>query len=602
MCGIAGCYLTHDRPDMVVLQRMMQAIAHRGPDGAGQYVKDGTALLHTRLSIIDPAGGGQPLYNEDKSLVLVANGEIYNYVELRDTLESLGHHFSTHSDCETILHAYEVYGLDCLQHLHGMFAFALYDSKHDALLLARDRLGIKPLFFSQQRDGLYFASEIKALLPVLAQKEINPNALGQYLQCNFSSGPDTLLQGVHRLLPGEVITIGVNGLNRARYWTVCEVKTNDVSFEQAQEQFDILMNQVMLEHMRSDVPFGLFLSGGVDSSILLALLSRECKTPIRTFSVGFPNSGVRNELDAAATIAERLGARHTAFELDRDRLWLGLPHCIWLTDELMGDYANLPVSLLAEQAGRELKVVFSGEGGDEAFAGYGRYRAHGLRALLRWLRAPATGGFRGRGLFSGHETNIASPVLKSAMQNWRTPFVDAWQTAPRDWSLLQKMQATDIATWLPDDLLVKADRLLMGWGVEGRVPFLDHRVVEFGLSLPDHLKINRKTGKLFLRQWAERMLPREHLWSKKSGFTVPLREWLSGDLLNRLETSLPQNAGVRQWLNPAGVCALIRQQRQGGNYSAALWAIMQFAIWHTLFIENNGTAPGASANPEDYIA
>lgn len=602
MCGIGGLYLHRGEAPESALHAVAQRLAHRGPDGSGQWREQRIGLVHTRLAIIDLSGGQQPLTNETGTLVLVANGEIYNYIELRQELEALGHQFATHSDCETILHAYEAWGEDFIERLHGMFAFALYNRTSGTLLLARDRLGIKPLFFCTRPEGYYFSSEIKGLLPFIGQPEVNPHALAQYLQSNYSTGNTTLYQGVERLLPGEMVSMDAAGvLSRRRYWSPYQIQPASLSLPDALEHFDALMHDVMREHMRTDVPFGLFLSGGVDSSVLLALLARASQTPIRTLSVGFPDSGVRNELAVAAATVARFSANHSALELDKNSLLPRLPHCIWAADELMADYASLPLSALAERAGDELKVVFSGEGGDEVFAGYGRYRPHPLKALLGWLRAPDTGGYRSKGQFSGQPPALFSPELHAALQHWHEPFSDAWRAAPRSWSRLQRMQATDMETWLPDDLLVKADRILMAWGVEGRVPFLDHRVVEFGLALPDALKIDRHNGKRFLKRWAEQFLPREHLWGKKSGFTVPVREWLSGSLLDQLETRLPENTGVRRWFNPAAVRTLIQQQRSTGHHAPALWALLQFAIWHTLFIEGDGSRPGTTANIMDYL-
>lgn len=600
MCGLGGIYLKTGQVGESTLNTITQRLSHRGPDGVGTWREGRVGLIHVRLAIIDLAGGQQPLYNEDRSLVLIANGEIYNYIELRQELEALGHRFATHSDCETILHAYEAYGDSFLDHLHGMFAFALYDKNTGDLILARDRLGIKPLFISSNSDGVYFASEIKGILPLLGKPEVEPFALAQYLQSNYSSGRATLFKGVERVLPGEVVKISSTGdITRRIYWSPNHVMPSHVSLNDALAQYDVLMEQVMREHMRTDVPFGLFLSGGVDSSVLLALLSRYADEPIRTLSVGFPGTGVRNELAVAASTATKFSARHDALELHQDTLLKRLPHCVWAADELMADYASLPLSALAERAGAELKVVFSGEGGDEVFAGYGRYRPHPLKALLGYLRAPGTQGFRSKGLFS--EVGLCSAELSSAMQHWRAPLIEAWNAAPATWSKLQRMQAADMATWLPDDLLVKADRILMAFGVEGRVPFLDHRVVEFGLGLPDEYKIDGKNGKRFLKQWAEQYFPREQLWGKKSGFTVPVNEWLSGDLLDKLETHLPQNTGIQRWFNADAITKLIQRQRSHRDRSQPLWAMLQFAIWHRMFIEGDGVRPPTEADLFQYI-
>lgn len=602
MCGIAGLFVTGapaTRPD---LDEMARRLAHRGPDGQGFHRRDGVGLVHTRLSIIDLAGGAQPLYNEDRSLALVANGEIYNYLELRRELEGLGHRFATHSDCETILHAYEAWGDGFLERLQGMFAFALHDTVRGELILVRDRLGIKPLYYAATPAGLAFASEIKALIPWIGRPAVDPVGLAQFLQLNFTCAPRTLMAGVDKLPPGSELRLGAQGTPRLRrWWTPLTVRPADLGMEEALERFDALMAGVIDIHLRSDVPYGLFLSGGVDSSLLAALIARRTREPLRTFSVGFPDSSVHNELHAAAWVAQRLATRHTALEVSADEMLRRLPHAVWAADDLTADYANLPVSLLAERAGAELKVVFSGEGGDEVFAGYGRYRMPALKRWLAALRRPGTGGFRTRGMFDRAGPGLFSPELAAVWRQWRAPITSAWADTPGTWSRLQRMQYVDLETWLPDDLLVKADRMLMAWGVEGRVPFLDHRVVEFGLALPDAMKRDARTGKRFLKTWGERLLPAEHLWTRKKGFTVPVRDWLRGERMERLSGALRASPGIRAWLDPRGVEGLCRRQQATGRFSAPVWALLHFALWHRFFVEGDGAAPGRSADPLDLL-
>ena len=605
MCGIAGLSLYSDIPDRDVLQKMGDYLSHRGPDDTGLFIKDTTGLAHTRLSIIDLAGGHQPLFARQDTLVLVANGEIYNYIELRAQLESQGHHFKTHSDCEVILHAYVEFGLDFIGKLYGMFAFALYDCIEKRLILVRDRLGIKPLFIAHHSNGLAFGSELKALLPSFVRSpEINPDGLLQYLQNQFNSGYTTILKNVERVLPGEALCIESGRIARRwQYWSTLDVAPCDIDTVQAQEQFDELMETVMRQHMRSDVPFGLFLSGGIDSSVVLALLSRFKSEPVRTFSVGFPDTPAGSELPAAQTLANHFGSRHTSFTPDRDAMFFRLPYSIWAADDLMRDNANLPTLMLAEEASRELKVIFSGEGGDEVFAGYGRYRMPRIERWVKNLLAPGSGGFRTRGTFrGGRPRELFSNALLSSPGTAREPFIHAWQQTPASWSDLQRMQYTDIVTALPDNLLVKVDRMLMSWGIEGRVPFLDHRIVEFGLALPDRLKVEGRQGKVFLRRWAERYLPHDHLWTRKKGFIVPIAEWLTGDILSRLETTLPDNAAIQTWFKPDGIRLLIRQQHESGNVSRLLWTIFQFAIWHRILIENNGERPSPNQDPVEMIS
>ncbi|MGA7949274.1 MAG: asparagine synthase (glutamine-hydrolyzing) [Thiobacillaceae bacterium] len=599
MCGIAGHFL-RSPPAASAGPLLVDALAHRGPDGSGLHQAGTVLLAHTRLSIIDLNTGAQPLFNESRSLALVANGEIYNHVELRQELIALGHRFATGSDCEILLHAYEQYGNAFLERVRGMFAFALHDMNTDKVLLGRDRLGIKPLFIRSTTNGVWFASELKALYRVLGQPEINPVALGRIIQSGFAAGNEILAAGYERVLPAEVVCVGPTGIEtRRRYWAP-RLPALPGNFEAALDAFDELMTQVMVEHSRADVPFGLFLSGGVDSSTLLALLTHHQEAPLQTFSVGFPGSSVHDELDAAASVARQFGARHTALRLTEDDLLRQLPLSVWAADELMGDYANLPVLALAQEAGKLLKVVFSGEGGDEVFAGYGRYR---IPAALRWLRsltAPGGGGFRTRGMLAGLP-QLCGPELKQALSAWRQPFVEAWAHAPRQDQTLARMQWVDMATWLPDDLLVKADRMLMAWALEGRVPFLDHRVIEFGLALPAEWKIRRRTGKVFLRRWAERRLPAEHLWSRKKGFTVPVRDWMRGPLLDALEHRLPANPAVRTWFSAPGLKALFERQRKTGAHAGVLWQLFQLALWHRLFVEGDGQRPSPQLDPLDIL-
>lgn len=600
MCGIAGLFLKQGEVAEPLLQQAAAAIAHRGPDGHGLFLERGVGLVHTRLSIIDLEHGGQPLHSQDRQLCLVANGEVYNYIELRQQLQAHGYLFSTHSDCEPLMAAYRHHGDAFFEQLYGMYAFALYDRANERLILARDRLGIKPLFIKEDQEGVYFASELKGVMKLCGgAPEINPAGLVQYLQNNFSSSHTTLLQGVTRVLPGEAVVIEKGRIvKRWRYWTPNHVQPYRGSEEEARQAFDGLMDEVMKIHLRSDVPFGLFLSGGVDSAVLLALLDKHVDGPINTYSAGFPGSSVANELNAAGAMARQFNSRHTVLELSEQELLNALPHALWAADELMGDYANLPVALLAQRAAQDLKVVFSGEGGDEVFGGYARYRMPAVKRLLKQLRYPGSGGFRMSKCFaSAWERALYSPPLLAAANAWSEPFISAWQALPAAMPAMSRMQAVDMQTWLADDLLVKADRMLMAWGVEGRVPFLDHRVVEFGLALPAAMKVQGKTGKQFLRRWAEAYLPREHLWSRKRGFTVPVRDWLAGPRLDQLAQLLPQHPGVRQWFKADGVRALIERQRSKGDMVQPLWRLWQFAIWHTIFIEGNGEMPAAQCDP-----
>ena len=601
MCGIAGMLLRHGRADEGALRRMAAALAHRGPDDLGVHVAGSLGLANARLSIIDLEHGHQPMV--DGRFALVANGEIYNFIELRPGLEARGRRFETGSDSETILHAYALDGLTALPTLNGMFAFALHDAEKRELVLARDRLGIKPLYYAQLPDRLIFASEIKALLAVWpSEPELDPRALVQYLQNRFSTTDAVLVRGIHRLEPGTALVVDAElRVREHRYWSPLDVQPRKLDFDQATEEFEPMFRQVMLEHLRSDVPYGLFLSSGVDSGSLLAMITEVSGRPVRTFSVGYDDSRAGDELSHAAAIARQFGAKHTEIVLDRGAVFRRLPYTVWSTDDLLHDYASLPTSFLAEHAASELKVVLTGEGGDEVFAGYGRYRRNPLQRWAKSLIAPGSGGFRTRSYWLDRwARQTFGPELKAASAARRAPFITAWQATPRTWSHLARAQYVDLTTYLPDDLLVKVDRVLMGFSVEGRVPFLDHRVVEFGLALPDSLKVGGRHGKLMLRRWAERRLPREHLWRRKRGFFVPIRQWLRGDFLDQLAGLLPWNRVIQRWFRPDGVAALVREQQAGGNASRAIWGLMQIAIWHRIFVE--GHRPERDEDPLDWIA
>ena len=601
MCGIAGALVAHGAADAALLRRMAGVLAHRGPDDLGLYLSGPLGLAQTRLSIIDLAHGHQPM--ADGGLVLAANGEIYNFVELRRTLEARGRRFRTASDSETILHAYALDGLDALASLNGMFAFALYDTQRRELVLARDRLGIKPLYYACLPDGLLFASELKALLAVWpGERELNPGALVQYFENRFNTGEDGLVRGIRRLPPGTALVVDADlRLCERRYWSPLTARPRKVGFAQAAEEFEPLFRQVMLEHLRADVPYGLFLSSGVDSGILLAMTTALTGQAVRTFSIGYRDAAIRDELPDAAVIAQRFGAEHTPLILDRDAVLRRLPHTIWATDDLLQDYASLPTSFLAERAAGEVKVVLTGEGGDEVFAGYGRYRRAPLQRWLTTLLAPGSGGFRTRGQWRRRWVRQAfGAELRAASAARRAPFIAAWEATPRTWSHVTRCQYVDLITWLRDELLVKVDRVLMAFGLEGRVPFLDHRVVEFGLALPDALKICPRQGKVFLKRWGERRLPREHLWRRKRGFYVPVRQWLRGPFLDELGVRLVRHPVIRYWFRSEGVAELVREQQGGGNTTRAIWGLMQLAIWHRIFIE--GHVPSRDEDPLEWVA
>ena len=605
MCGLAGYLCRGAAAEASGLERMAQRLAHRGPDDQGRHLDGPLGLAQTRLSIIGLDSGHQPMVSADGHLVLAANGEIYNYIELQAELRAAGRRFQTGSDSETLLHAYAVYGLDFLSRLRGMYAFALWDGATRQLILARDRLGIKPLFYARLPDRIAFASEIKALLPVLpTAPEVAPRALRQFLQHQFSSGRETPIAGIVRVLPGEALIINDRLRIRPwRYWSLRTCAPRRLGAEQAEAELDVLLREAMREHQRSDVPFGLFLSGGMDSAVLAALLAEHGGGGLRAWSVGYGFGSTASELAEAGQIAAHFGLDHTPLELGPAEVFARLPHSIWAADDLMRDYACLPTSILAETAARERKVVFSGEGGDEVFAGYRRYRPGFPERWFKRVAVPGSGGFRTRGQWPGSWIRrLFGPELIALAAVDRAPFRQAWSETPASWSDLARRQYTDLVTALPDNLMVKTDRMLMGFGLEGRVPFLDHRIVEFGLSLPDELKVRGRQGKWLLRQWAEWRLPPGYLQRPKRGFHVPVGDWLRDGQARRLATRLPRNRGIRTWFRAAAVAELAAAVAAGQRLSRPLWGLMQFAIWHRLFIESPGLPPSPNEDPLDWVA
>ncbi len=605
MCGIAGYILSNGaRPDRDELSLMAARLAHRGPDDQGIYCTGPVGLAQTRLSIIGLTTGHQPMVSADGNLSLAANGEVYNYLELNAALRERGCQIQTGSDSETILHAYAVHGMGFLDELRGMYAFALYDAQAERLILGRDRLGIKPLFYVRLADRIAFASEIKALLPILpGRPEIEPGALRQFLQNQFAGGEETLIAGVRRVLPGEALIIDAQlHCERLRYWSALDVAPLRIGADEAREELDRLMHQAMVEHMRSDVPFGLFLSGGVDSAVLAAMLDAHGAGRIKSWSVGYLGTDMPDELDEAGRVAAHFGLDHTPLHLSLSQVFGRIPHSVWCADELMRDYASLPTSVLAQTAATDLKVVFSGEGGDEIFAGYGRFRPNLLGRWLKTIIHPGSGGFRTRGQWDWRwARRLFGPVLRGAPGNDRAHFQAAWRAGPATWSDMQRRQYTDLVTALPDNLLVKTDRMLMGFGLEGRVPFLDHRLVEFGLSLPDDLKVRGRQGKWLLRRWAEPRLPPGHLNRRKRGFHVPVGDWLTDKVAARAGERLMHNRGIRDWFQVQAIPDLVRSRQAGRDSGRELFGLIQFAIWHRLFIEEPGLTPGPDEEPLEWI-
>lgn len=572
MCGIAGIMTSAGLPSDAALKAMMNALRHRGPDGDGQYMKDDTALAQVRLAIIDLETGNQPLYGPD-DLALVANGEIYNYIELREELP--GTNFATKSDCELPLHLYRKHGLDFPARLRGMYAVALHDPAAGRLVLSRDPFGIKPLYYAETAQGFAFASEPHALIasgfvkPVLA-----PQARNELLQLQFTTGRETIFEGIHRMLPGETLVV-VKGriAERRRLDAFPAGGVAEINEEEALKELDRVWADSVNIHQRSDVPYGMFLSGGIDSSAVLAMMARLNRRPVRAFTIGFPGTRAADERTLAREVAKSLGAEHTEIEFGEDDFWKTLPAVARVMDDPAADYATLPTYKLAATArAAGLKVVLSGEGGDELFGGYGRYR----RAMRPWWiggrKMRAAGTLDGLG------------ILREELSGWREGMQKAEQAAERpERTRLQMAQATDSADWLPNDLLGKLDRCLMAHGLEGRTPFLEPMMAAFAFRLPDRLKVHGKMGKWILRRWVAQHAAAAAPFSRKRGFTVPVGEWIAKKGA-RLGPLVAKQESVRAVCKPEAVENLFRNA-SGKNESFAAWTLLFYALWHRHHIE-----------------
>lgn len=610
MCGIVGIYTPNHSVDSTRVAQMLTRLQHRGPDGQGIFDDRDVCLGHARLSIIDLEQGQQPLKSPDQRYVLVANGEIYNHVELRAVLKQQGAEFLTGSDCEVILPLAARAPEAFIDQLNGMFAFALFDRVERSLLLVRDRFGIKPLYYLQLKDGIAFASEIKALLPLLDTVKMQAAGVERFLQINFNAGVDTAFASIKRLLPGQALHVDAEGRQTLRnWWSLSEALATQVAFQgsmgEAVEQFDQCLQQSLTEHLRSDVPVGLFLSGGVDSGILATQLGRTSLSSGRpkAWSLGFPSTSVHDEVHAAQATADASGIELALIRMDPSDLFKHWVYSIWAMDELMGDFASLPTLMLADAAAHSHKVVLMGEGGDEVFAGYGRYRMPWLQSAWHALKTPGTGGFRTRGRFDKASLSaLLSPSVRAGMkQNWREPFIDAWQ-AGKGLDPLTRRQYVDMQTWLADDLLLKADRMLMVKGVEGRVPFLDHRLVLMGLSLPAHLKIQQRLGKQVPRAWLQKHQKAFNASGKKKGFSVPVTDWIQGLSRQKLASALLSSAIIQDVCQVQELALRLQSSAPiDKSLAEALAVLLQLAVWSKLFLEGDGLAPPYSIDPLDWL-
>ena len=567
MCGIAGFMSNHGAaPDDAMLDAFEAALAHRGPDGTGRYLSGDFAMVQRRLAIIDLAGGDQPLY-EPEGAVLVANAEIYDYIEQRVALD--GATFATRSDCEIPLHLYRRDGDRFADALRGMYAIALYDPLAERLFLARDPFGIKPLYYLETAQGFAFASEPQALFAAgLATPKLHVRARDAFFQLQFTPGRETIFEGVKRVLPGETVIVAKGRVvERLRRAALPEGGPRPWNEADAMAALDAAFEDSVAVHQRADVPYGMFLSGGVDSAALLTMMARLNDHPVRAFTVGFPDAGSSlDEREHAKAVARALGAEHVEVAFREDDFWSLLPKVAAALDDPVADYAALPTYKLAAAAS-DLKVVLTGEGGDELFAGYGRYRG----VLRPWWRGGKA--FRNRGVFDKLD------ILREEPLGWRDEIAAAEVTEARGGrSPLQVVQAVDCADWLPHDLLTKLDRCLMAHGVEGRTPMLDQALAAIAFSLPDDMKIQGARGKWLLRRWLAERLPMAKPFSRKRGFTVPVAEWIARQG-KRLAPLIAAQPGVAEVCRKGAVEKLFADPR-GRRQGFAAWLLLFYGLWH----------------------
>ena len=631
MCGIAGIVRASSSGsdtsiDESVLARMCEAIRHRGPDDDGQYVNGRVGLAMRRLAIIDIKGGQQPIHNADQTAWIVFNGEIYNYRELRARLEKLGHRFYTDSDTEAIIHAYDEYGAECPKHLRGMFAFAIWDERKEQLFLARDRVGKKPLLYALVNGGMIFGSEFGALLqhPEVS-RDVQPEAIHYYLSFMCVPAPLTAYRAIRKLEPGHTLTFDRHGeVKIERYWHLDFSRKVKLDEREAGERALEVLGEAVRVRLISEVPLGAFLSGGVDSSAVVALMSRESSEPVKTFSIGFEEQDF-SELHHARRVAEHVGADHHEFIVRLDALEV-LPTLVEHYGEPYADSSAIPTYYVSRETRRHVTVALNGDGGDECFAGYERYaamrlaetyrklprlmrrslieeavellpaselrrtrlrslkrfvKAAGLPAIERYLRWVSvldtqakdelyTDEFRHR--VAGHEAS---------------EFLAEWFTRANGAGIVDASLLADTMTYLPNDLLVKVDIASMAVSLEARSPFLDHHVIEFAASLPEDLKLRGRTTKYLLKQVLKKLLPAENLKRAKMGFGVPIGHWFRGGMKDFLrEVLLAERSLTRGYFKPEVVAHMVTEHTEGRrDYAHQLWTLLMLELWFRKFID-----------------
>jgi asparagine synthase (glutamine-hydrolysing) len=629
MCGICGIFFSNrdwrvHGEDLVAMNRH---ITHRGPDDEGFFIEENVGLAMRRLSIIDVKTGHQPLTNENQDVWVVYNGEIYNHADLRAELEAKGHRYRTYSDTETIVHLYEEYGRDCVKHLHGMFAFVIWDRRNRKLFAARDRLGIKPFYYRWDSRAFLFGSEIKAILAYPGiDAEFNRSTLAEYLAFGYITGPETMFASIRKLMPGHILELSETGEpSIQRYWDLnAESDRSPKSRQYYVKTYREMLESAVSSHLMSDVPLGVFLSGGLDSSAVAALTSKIRGDRIQTFSVGYGEEQF-SELGFAREVAAHIGSEHHEIRLSREEFFHSLPHLIWHEDEPIAWPSSVSLYFVARLARERVKVVLTGEGSDETLAGYTRYawtlmnarmdRAYrsvipdALRRMIRQAihSSPMSAAshrklehtflvrdgnswpsFYYDNFFSAfsaiEQSELLVPDALEAAGDAYAGSMHAWQSAHGD--LLHRLLYADINSYLIE-LLMKQDQMSMAASIESRVPFLDHNLVEFTATIPAKFSIKGMAGKCILKQAVEDLLPRSIVYRKKMGFPTPWEYWLAGPQLDDLERMLLEPRSTERGLfRPESVRRLFAEHRaKSRDHGNRIWRLLNLETWLRVMID-----------------
>jgi len=625
MCGICGIFDRSGNPiDQGIIGKMMATLRHRGPDGEGRFIDGEVGLGHRRLSIIDVDGGAQPIGNEDGSLQIVFNGEIYNFVELREELEAAGHKFATRSDTEVIVHAYEQWGKECVRRFNGMFAFALWDSIRRELFLARDHLGIKPLYYVDLGNRILFASEIKALLQDPdCPRDVDVEALAELFTFRYVPSPKTLFKGIRKLPQGHRVTLSSRDMEVERYWDWVPHLRDDYDEKDLIEEYRNLLDDAVRLQLRSDVPLGLFLSSGVDSGALLAIMSQHSSDPVRTFTIGFEGGEKTNEVEDASALARMFGARHRSMMVTPGDYLKYYENYLWDIEEPLGNETAAAFYFVSRIAHKEVKVALTGQGADEPWAGYDRYLGVKLSTFYSRMPAVVTGQLvpllarmpgrlerMKRGVASLSESDILTRFTKiysffsadMKRELFKGELKDQivgdeyrsrealrrLQTDVRHLDPVTQMLYIDTRASLPDDLLMVSDKTSMANSLESRVPFLDYRLIEFVESLPPDLKLKGVTGKYLHKKALEKWVPKEVVYRKKKGFANPIENWFRTTMRPFVEEALlSPDSAVSRFFDQQYIGRMLEADREGRDqFRRHIYLLVSFELWHRAFMRN----------------